>query len=137
MKEAKNLLVVTVSGKDRPGITAAFTRVFIEHSLQVLDIEQASLQNLLGLYFLLDLSSVTETKDSVIKDLLFEVNRLSLTLNFQLISPIEIQTAIQRNLYVLTHFGDTKTLAELSNILGEENVSIKKIWILSRLIVVN
>ena len=95
MKEAKNLLVVTVSGKDRPGITAAFTRVFIEHSLQVLDIEQASLQNLLGLYFLLDLSSVTETKDSVIKDLLFEVNRLSLTLNFQLISPIEIQTAIQ------------------------------------------
>ena len=119
--------MATVSGKDRPGITAIFTRVFVEHNIEVLDIEQASLQNLLGLYFLLDLSNATETQDSVIKDLLFEANKLKLTIIFQLFTPNEIQSANQRKLYVLTHFGGTKALAELSKILGEESVNIEMI----------
>ena len=70
---------------------------------------------------------IDETKDIVIKDLLFEANKLNLTLNLQLFTPDEIQTANQRNLYVLTHFGGTKALAELSKILGEENVNIEMI----------
>ena len=127
MTEAKKLLMVTVSGQDRPGITATFTRVLVDHKVEVIDVEQASLQNLLGLYFLLDLSNSTNSNDSVIKDLLFEANRLNLTLNFRLFSPSEIQSINQRNLLVLTYFGDTRALAELSKILGEENVNIETI----------
>lgn len=127
MAEAKKLLMVTVSGEDRPGITATFTRVMMEHRVELVDIEQASLQNLLGLYFLIDLSNATDSEDSVIKDLLFEASQLNLTLNFRLFSPSEVQTVSQRNLYVLTHFGGTQALAELSKILGEDNVNIEMI----------
>ena len=127
MAEAKKLLMVTVSGEDRPGITATFTRVMMEHRVELVDIEQASLQNLLGLYFLIDLSNATDSEDSVIKDLLFEASQLNLTLNFRLFSPSEVQTVSQRNLYVLTHFGDTQALAELAKILGEDNVNIEMI----------
>jgi len=42
MKEGKNLLMVNVSGQDRPGITATLVRVLIEHNVEVVDIEQAS-----------------------------------------------------------------------------------------------
>lgn len=127
MKEGKNLLMVKVSGQDRPGITATLVRVLMEHNVEVVDIEQASLQNLLGLYLLLDLSKASDSKDSVIKDLLFEASKLNLTLNFRFFSPNEVLALNQRNLYVLTHFGGTHALAELSRILGEENVNIEMI----------
>jgi len=118
---------VNVSGQDQPGITATLVRVLVEHNVEVVDIEQASLQNLLGLYLLLDLSKASDSKDSVIKDLLFEASKLNLTLNFRFFSPNEVLALNQRNLYVLTHFGGTHALAELSRILGEENVNIEMI----------
>ena len=49
-----NFLMVIVSGKDRPGITAQFTRILMNHNVEVVDIEQASLHNLLGLYLVLE-----------------------------------------------------------------------------------
>ncbi|MBU4427203.1 MAG: phosphoserine phosphatase SerB [Desulfobacterales bacterium] len=127
MKKGKNLLMVNVSGQDQPGITATLVRVLVEHNVEVVDIEQASLQNLLGLYLLLDLSKASDSKDSVIKDLLFEASKLNLTLNFRFFSPNEVLALNQRNLYVLTHFGGTHALAELSRILGEEKVNIEMI----------
>jgi phosphoserine phosphatase len=127
MADGKNLLMVHVTGQDRPGITGILTRVLMEHNAEIVDIEQASLQNLLGLYLLLDLSNATDTKDSVIKDLLFEASQLNLTVNFRLFSTSELLSLNQRNLYVLTHFGGTQALAELSRILGEQNVNIEMI----------
>ncbi len=129
--EDKHLLMVTVSGADRPGITSRFTRVLLNHAVEIVDIEQASLQNLLGLYFLLDLGKSNESKDSVIKDLLFEASQLGLTLNFKLFSETEVRSVNQRNLYVLTHFGGTRAIAEFSQILAEENVNIETISSLS------
>lgn len=127
MLDDKNHLMVTVSGPDRPGITARFTRVLMEHGVEITDIEQASLQNLLGLYFLLDLSHSNKSKDSVIKDLLFEASNLGLTLHFRLYSESEMRPVNQRNLYVLTLFGGTRAIAEFSQILAEENVNIETI----------
>ena len=127
MTRNQNLLMVIVSGKDRPGITAKFARILMDHHVEVVDIEQASLQKLLGLYFILDLSNASESQDSVIKDLLFEASQLNVTLNFRLYSPEEMEGLSQRSLYVLTHFGGTRALAEFSNILAEEKVNIETI----------
>jgi len=123
----KKLLMVTISGPDRPGIIAALTQVLMKHSVEFVDIEQASLQNMLGLYLLLDLTGASESKDSVVKDLLYEASQFNLNLNFQLFSPSEVEASSQRNLYVLTHFGGTRELAELSKLLAEENVNIETI----------
>ena len=127
MTEDKRLLMVTVSGTDRPGITAKLTGVLVEHNVEIIDIQQASLQNLLGLYLLLDLGNISESEDSVIKDLLFEASQMNLTLNFRFFPPMELQPINQRNLFVLTHFGDTQAMAELSNIVAEEKVNIEAI----------
>lgn len=127
MQEKENYLMVTVSGPDRPGITAAFTAILSDHHVDIIDIEQASPQDLLGLYLLLDLSSATSQKDSVIKDLLFEANQLGLNLQFKLYRQNEVQVSNQRTLFVITHFGGTKALAGLAQILGDENVNIESI----------
>lgn len=127
LADDKNLLMVTISGADRPGISAAFARVLMEHKVELVDIEQASLQDLLGLYLLLDLGGAGDHKDSVIKDLLFEASRLDLTLNFRLYSPEGVKAVSQRNLFVLTHFGGAPGLAAISGILGEAGANIEQI----------
>ena len=132
MNERKDYVMVTVSGPDQPGITAAFSRILVDNQVEVVDIEQASLQDFLGLSFLLDMSSAAHVKDSVIKDLLFEASRMHLTLNFRLFSEKEVKARNNKNLFVLTYFGDTRALAEISSILGEENANIELITNLTR-----
>jgi phosphoserine phosphatase len=127
MSDEKNYVVVTVSGRDRPGITAAFARIVVDHGVEIVDIDQAALHDFLGLSFLLDLSGTSRAKDSVLKDLLFEANRLQMTLNFQLLSEKELPKKHELNLFVLTFFGGTSVLAEVAAILGEAAANIQKI----------
>jgi phosphoserine phosphatase len=127
MVEDSKLLMVTISGPNRSGILAALTQVLMKYNVEFVDIEQASPQNMLGLYFLLDLTGASASKDSVVKDLLYEANQFNLNLNFQLFFPNEVEAISQRNLFVLTHFGGTRDLAELSKLLAEENVNIETI----------
>ncbi len=131
MSKEKGYVVVTVSGRDRPGITASLTRVIVEHGVEIVDIDQAALHNFLGLSFLLELTGESRTHDTVLKDLLFEAHRLEMTLSFQPLSKGEIPKKQDLNLFVLTFFGGTSALAEMAAILGEENANIKKISNLS------
>jgi len=126
MGEEKNYVVVTVSGQDRPGITGAFTRILLDHGVEVVDIDQASLQDFLALTFLFALNGNTE-KNSVLKDLLFEANRRGMTLNFQVLSEREVRRKKEKNLFVLTFFGDTRALAEIAFTLGDAQANIEKI----------
>ena len=126
MAEEKNLLMVTISGRDRPGISAAFAKVLMAHKVELADIEQASPQDILGLYMLLDLGPAEGSKDSVIKDLLFEASRLDLTLNFKLYGEEEVRKP-KGGCYVLSHFGGTAALAAIAEVLGASGVNIEMI----------
>jgi len=132
MDEKKDFVMVTVSGPDQPGITAAFSKILVDNQVEIVDIEQASLQDFLGLSFLLDMSGAKQSKDGVLKDLLFEASRLRLTLNFRLFSEKEMKARNSKNLFILTYFGDTLALAEISNVLAEENANIQMISNLTR-----
>jgi phosphoserine phosphatase len=132
MEEKRDFVMVTVSGPDQPGITAAFSKILVDNQVEIVDIEQASLQDFLGLSFLLDMSGAKQSKDGVLKDLLFEASRLRLTLNFRLFSEKEMKARNSKNLFILTYFGDTRALAEISSILAEENANIEMISNLTR-----
>ena len=119
--------MVNISGPDRPGILAAFAKVLQNYNIEIVDIQQASLQQTIGLHLLLKFEPASQSKDSAIKDLLFEGNRLNLTLNFNLLAPDQIQGIDQRKRLVLTYFGDTRAIAELSKVLAEENANIEMI----------
>jgi len=123
----KNLLMVNISGPDRPGILAAFAKVLQNYNIEIVDIQQASLQQTIGLHLLLRFEAASQSTDSAIKDLLFEGNQLNLTLDFNLLAPDQIQGIDQRKRLVLTYFGDTRAIAELSKVLAEENANIEMI----------
>ncbi|NWG03653.1 MAG: phosphoserine phosphatase SerB, partial [Syntrophaceae bacterium] len=128
----RDFVMVTVSGPDQPGITAAFSKILVDNQVEIVDIEQASLQDFLGLSFLLDMSGAKQSKDGVLKDLLFEASRLRLTLNFRIFSEKEMKARNNKNLFILTYFGETRALAEISTILAEENANIEMISNLTR-----
>ena len=132
MDERRDFVMVTVSGPDQPGITATFSKVLVDNQVEIVDIEQASLQDFLGLSFLLDMSGAKQSKDGVLKDLLFEASKLRLAMNFRLFSEKEMKARNSKNLFILTYFGDTRALAEISGILGEEGANIEMITNLTR-----
>ncbi|HKM25376.1 MAG TPA: ACT domain-containing protein, partial [Corynebacterium sp.] len=41
--------VITLTGRDRPGVTAAFFRVLSAHDVQLLDVEQSQFRGFLSL----------------------------------------------------------------------------------------
>jgi phosphoserine phosphatase len=124
---AEKLLMVSISGHDRPGILSAFTKVLWNYGIEIIDIQQVSLQNRLGLYLLLEPKASAESKDSALKDLSFEASKLNLILNFQRVDPDQVQEISHRKLLVLTHFGDTRSIAEISKVLAEENANVEMI----------
>jgi phosphoserine phosphatase len=127
METKESLLVVNIFGPDKPGILAAFAKALLKYAIEIVDIEQVSLQNTLGLHLLLKLKEGNKVEDSVIKDLLFEGSKLDLTLTYQWIPEAKIQQKSRRKLLVLTHFGDIRSIADLSGVLAEENVNIEGI----------
>jgi phosphoserine phosphatase len=125
--KTEKLLMVSVSGPDRPGILAVFAKALLDHKIEIVELEQVSLHNTLGLHLLLRLGQTAESQDGAIKDLLFEASKLNLTLNFQSVSPDRVEDIGRRKLIILTHFGDTRFVAEISKILAEENANIEMI----------
>jgi phosphoserine phosphatase len=127
MAKESSTILVTVSGPDQPGILGIFCEILTRHGAEIRDIGQMSLKNMMGLYFLLDLQDTQDSGDAVIKDLLFGAYRLNLDLRFQPFSQEILPSVEQSNLFVMTHFGDTGALTELSKILGDEKVNIENI----------
>ena len=121
------LLMVSISGPDRPGILAALTGVIQDYEIEIIDIQQASLQQTIGLHLLLKFNAARQSPDSAIKDLLFVGNQLHLTLKFQLLEPDPIQAIDYQKQMVLTFFGDTRTIVEFSQVLAAENANIEMI----------
>lgn len=127
MSANKDFVVVTVSGRDRPGITAAFSKILDKHQVKIADIDQAALQDFLALSFLFDLSGEDSRRDTVLKDLLLEAHHLGMSLDFQLLSENELRRLRDKDLIVITFFGNTRALTDITAVIARENVNIIKI----------
>src|SRR4051794_37463255 len=70
-------VLVTVSGKDAPGITAELTGILARHQAVILDVAQAVIHGLLSLSLLFELDPADSDK-VVLKDLVFRAGELGL-----------------------------------------------------------
>ena len=78
----REIVLIHITGADRPGVTAAFTRALSEGDADVLDIGQAVIHNYLTLGILV---SVPGNTDSLFKELLFLGHELELTVSFSVV----------------------------------------------------
>lgn len=78
-------VIITVSGEDKPGITARLMKVISDNKSDITDINQAITHNLLSLSFVIKISPNKNTNQNVLKDLLFEAHELGLRLEYSII----------------------------------------------------
>ena len=81
----REIILINVTGKDKPGLTASLTGILARYKVTVLDIGQAVIHDYLSLGILIEIP--TEYKSSsILKDLLFQAHKLGIQIRF---SPIE------------------------------------------------
>lgn len=133
--DGANRVLVTVSGPDTPGITAALAGLIHHNGAQLLDIEQVVVQNQLTLCLLIEVGGGRSRNEPVLKDLLFTAKDMGLELDFQVIAENTVpanQAPLRR--YAVTAIGDALDAGgvhQVANALAKHNANIDHIRRLS------
>ena len=123
-------VIVTVSGPDRPGITARLTAILAQSGASLIDIEQVVIQRQLSLGMLI---GIHEDDRGVLKELLFAAKELGMGLEFMPVDNFKPNTP-KAERYVVTAIGKSLGAPEmhaLATMLAEHKANIAKISRLS------
>ena len=82
------VLLIQISGPDRPGLTHALTGILAEHGVRILDIGQAVIHNALALGILIELDQ-TARSSPMLAQLLLKAHELNVQVHFSASSPEE------------------------------------------------
>jgi len=133
----KPIVLVTVSGKDGPGITSSLMGILAQSKANILDIGQAVIHGLLSETILFELNPKDAADKTTIKDLLFKATEMGLKLEFQVIAQNDsiLQERSEKSYrYAITLIGQTITaeaLHEVTKTLARFHLNIDSIQRLS------
>lgn len=128
MENKTELILIRISGVDRPGLTASVTAILSKYQVDIMDIGQTDIHSTLSLGILFKCSD----KDSgnIMKELLFKASDLGINIRFYPISAEEYETWVSlqgKNRYILTLLGRKLTaeqIAGATRILAEQQLNI-------------
>ena len=128
MENKTELILIRISGLDRPGLTASITAILSEYDVDIMDIGQADIHSTLSLGLLFK----CKEKDSgnIMKDLLFKASAQGINIRFYPISTEEYEEWVNmqgKNRYILTLLGRKLTaqqIAGATRILAEQQLNI-------------
>jgi phosphoserine phosphatase len=121
MSDLKNeLLLLKITGEDKPGLTSALTGILAKYDCNILDIGQADIHNTLSLGILFEVPSNNESAP-VLKDLLFKAYELELNASFSPVSGEEYSHWVSmqgKNRYIVTLLGRKLSAKQISSVTG-------------------
>ena len=125
------LILIRITGEDRPGLTASVTEILAKYDATILDIGQADIHNTLSLGILCK----TEEQHSgfIMKELLFKASSLGVTVRFYPITTKEYEDWVNmqgKNRYILTLLGrklSARQISAVARILAEQGMNIDAI----------
>jgi phosphoserine phosphatase len=131
----REIILINITGKDKPGLTASLTGILAHYRATILDIGQAVIHDYLSLGILIEIP-VEFKSSSILKDLLFEAHKLGLQIRF---SPIDetlyenwaAQRGKERR--IITLLGRKLSAEELSKVAAAIAESKLNIDIITRL----
>ncbi|MBI3118189.1 MAG: phosphoserine phosphatase SerB [Candidatus Hydrogenedentes bacterium] len=130
------IILLTVSGEDKPGITSVLTQIMAEHGVNILDIGQAVIHELLTLGMLIEVPPGPGS-GPMLKDLLFKAHELDLKIRF---TPVPLDKYAHwvgqqgKERHIITVLGRKLTahhLAAVSAIIARHGLNIDVITRLS------
>jgi phosphoserine phosphatase len=130
--ENKEIILLKVSGQDKPGVTAGLTSILANYDAIILDIGQADIHDTLSLGILFEIKSGSSS-GAVLKDLLFKGYELGIKVVFIPITipDYEIWVKGQRKQrYIINVLGEKLTavqLAAVTKIMSDQSLNIDSI----------
>ncbi|WP_432696753.1 phosphoserine phosphatase SerB [Marinobacterium sp. YM272] len=79
------IILLTLSGEDKPGVTSEMTAILARYKIGILDIGQAVIHNTLSLGILMQVPHEAESSP-VLRDILFKAHELNLQVRFEPVS---------------------------------------------------
>lgn len=129
------MVLITMTGQDRPGIIAAVTAQIAEGGARIRDIEQTVTHTLLSVSVVIDFPTAASSQKPLVKDLLFLAKELGLELDFQVLSEGEYRRRSSRHSHVVTLLGsqiNALALSRASRTLADGGANIERISKLTR-----
>jgi len=81
----KEVVLIKISGEDKPGVTASITGILAQYGVNILDIGQAEIHDNLSLGILAEIPTTAESAP-VLKDVLFRSHELGMSVRFTPVS---------------------------------------------------
>ncbi|MDE6136107.1 MAG: phosphoserine phosphatase SerB, partial [Muribaculaceae bacterium] len=122
------LILINISGSDRPGVTSALTEILAKYDARILDIGQADIHHYLSLGILIRTSG--EVSGDIMKDLLFKAYELNVNVRFTPISVAEYEEWVGRqgkNRWIITTLGrrlSSRHIALVTAEIAEQGLNI-------------
>ena len=130
--EDKEIILLKVSGQDKPGVTAGLTGVLAMYNAIILDIGQADIHETLSLGILFQIEAGSNAAP-VLKDLLFKGYELGIKVKFVPISIDDYEGWVQtqsKQRYIINILGEklaAKQLAAVTKIMSDQHLNIDSI----------
>ena len=131
MAQNDEIILISINGADRPGVTAALTEILAKNNAVILDIGQADIHNHLSLGILFQ--STEGNSGDILKELLFKSYELDVNIRFNPITEQEYSKWVGmqgKNRYIITILSrklTAKQIAGVSRIVAEQDMNIDDI----------
>ena len=77
----REIVLINITGKDKPGLTASLTKTLAEYNVTILDMGQAVIHDLLSLGILIEIPDQHKSA-SILKEMLFAAYKLGIAAEF-------------------------------------------------------
>lgn len=127
----KELILIRITGEDRPGLTSSLMEILAKYDATILDIGQADIHNTLTLGILIRMTE--DYSGHVMKDMLFKASELGINIRFYPVKTDEYETWVSmqgKNRYILTLLGrklSAKQIQSVTSVLAEQGLNIDAI----------
>ena len=125
------LILIRITGLDRPGLTASFTEILSAYDVTILDIGQADIHRTLSLGILF--KSHKSDSGNIMKELLFKASDIGVNIQFAPVSVEEYEEWVNmqgKDRHILTLLGrklSAKQIAAVTRVLAEQGLNIDAI----------
>ena len=125
------LILIRITGVDRPGLTASFTEILSGYDVNIMDIGQANIHSTLSLGILF--MSQKSDSGNIMKELLFKASDLGVDIRFYPVPVEEYEEWVSRqgkDRYIMTLLGrkvSAKQITAVTHILSGQGLNIDAI----------
>ena len=134
--QMNELILLTLSGTDKPGVTAGITSILAKYDVDVLDIGQAVIHDTLSLGLLLKVPQAAESSP-LLRDLLFKSHELNMVPRFEPVTLseyaqwVEAQGKSRHIITLLARRISAEHIANVTDVAARFNLNIDNISRLS------